>query len=80
MMSTFLQDLRFAIRTLKRRWMVTTLATLSLALAIGGNAAVFSLVDALEGTEATLRNTVGSSITTTQPQATIGPVPISSTA
>ncbi len=45
MMSTFLQDLRFAIRTLRRRWMVTTLATLSLALAIGGNAAVFSLVD-----------------------------------
>jgi len=45
-MSTFLQDLRFAVRTLKRGWLVTTAAIVSLAFAIGGNAAVFSMVDA----------------------------------
>lgn len=45
-MSTLLQDLRFAMRTLQKRWMVTLLAVLSLSLAIGGNAAVFSMVDA----------------------------------
>ena len=45
-MSTLLQDLKFAIRTLRKRWMVTSLAVLSLALAIGGNAAVFGMVDA----------------------------------
>jgi len=45
-MGTLAQDLRFALRTLRRRWMVTGLAVLSLALAIGGNASVFSMVDA----------------------------------
>lgn len=45
-MSILLQDLRFALRTLRARWMVTAMAVLSLALAIGGNATVFSLVDA----------------------------------
>jgi len=45
-MSTFLQDIRFAVRTLKRGWLVSTAAIVSLALAIGGNAAVFSMVDA----------------------------------
>ena len=45
-MSTLWQDLRFAVRTLRKRWMITSLAVLSLALAIGGNAAVFSMVDA----------------------------------
>ena len=45
-MTTFLQDLRFAIRTLRKGWLVTSVAVVSLALAIGGNAAVFSMVDA----------------------------------
>ena len=40
------QDLRFAIRTLRRGWLVTSVAVISLALAIGGNATVFSMVDA----------------------------------
>ena len=42
---TFLQDLRFAARTLRKGILVTLLATLSLALAIGGNATVFSLIN-----------------------------------
>ena len=45
-MSTFLQDIRFAARTLKRGWLVSAAAIASLALAIGGNTAVFSMVDA----------------------------------
>jgi predicted permease len=45
-MSTFIQDLRFAFRTLRKHWLVTAAAVLSLALAIGGNASVFSMVDA----------------------------------
>ncbi len=46
-MVTLVQDFRFAIRTLKRGWLVTAVAVVSLAVAIGGNATVFSLVDAL---------------------------------
>jgi putative ABC transport system permease protein len=45
-MSTLAQDFSFAIRTLRKRWMITLLAVFSLGLAIGGNAAVFSMVDA----------------------------------
>lgn len=45
-MSTVLQDLKFAGRTLRKHWFVTAAAVLSLALAIGGNAAVFAMVDA----------------------------------
>jgi len=45
-MSTLAQDLRFAFRTLGRRWLITALAVLSLGIAIGGNAAVYSLLDA----------------------------------
>ena len=44
-MQTFLQDIRFAARTLRKGILVTLLATLSLALAIGGNTTVFSLVN-----------------------------------
>lgn len=46
-MSAMFQDFRFAVRILKRGWLVTVVATVSLALAIGGNATVFSLVDAM---------------------------------
>jgi predicted permease len=41
------QDLRYAIRSLTRRPLVTTVAVLSLALGIGVNTAIFSLFDRL---------------------------------
>jgi predicted permease len=44
-MSTLLQDLRFALRTLRRSWLVTLLATVSLAAGIAGNTAVFSMIE-----------------------------------
>ncbi len=43
-MDSIMQDLRFAIRTLRKNPSVTLLATGSLALAIAGNTAVYSLV------------------------------------
>ena len=46
-MSTFAQDLRFALRTHRKGWTVSLIAIFSLALAIGGNTTVFSLVHAL---------------------------------
>ena len=46
-MTTFLQDLKFALRSLKKGWLITALAVVSLALAIAGNATVFSLINGL---------------------------------
>jgi putative ABC transport system permease protein len=46
-MTTFWQDLRFALRDLRKGFLVTSLAVLSLALAIAGNTTVFGLVNAL---------------------------------
>lgn len=46
-MHSFLQDLRFAARVLRRNPGFTAAAVLSLALAIGANTALFSLLDAL---------------------------------
>ena len=44
-MKEFGRDLRFALRMLRKTPVVTAVAILSLALGIGGNSAIFSLVD-----------------------------------
>ncbi len=44
-MSEVLRDVRFALRMLRRGWVVTSIAVLSLAVSIGGNTAVFGLIN-----------------------------------
>ena len=47
MLSDIFQDVRFGLRLLRRSPVFTTVAVLSLALGIGGAAAVFSLLNAI---------------------------------
>jgi predicted permease len=46
-MQTLFQDLRFALRTLRKNMMLTVVILVSLAIGIGANSAIFSVVDAL---------------------------------
>jgi len=46
-LNTLLQDLRYALRTLRKNVMMTSVIAVSLAIGIGANSAIFSVVDAL---------------------------------
>ena len=46
-MRDFFQDLRYASRTLSRGWALTLVIVASLAIGIGANSAMFSVVNAL---------------------------------
>src|ERR1044072_3256186 len=46
-MQTFLRDVRYALRTMRRTAGMTLVVIASLAIGIGANSAVFSVVDAL---------------------------------
>ena len=47
LLDNFAQDFRFAVRTLSKTPAFTVIAALSIALGIGANTAIFSLIDAV---------------------------------
>src|SRR5215210_3547393 len=47
LMSSFFQDLRYALRSLRRNAGLSAVIVLSLAIGIGANSAIFSVVNAL---------------------------------
>src|SRR5271154_1615566 len=46
-MQTFLKDVQYALRMLRKNFMLTAVIVASLAIGIGANSAIFSVVDAL---------------------------------
>ncbi|MGB8456167.1 MAG: ABC transporter permease, partial [Candidatus Acidiferrum sp.] len=46
-MQTFLKDLQYALRILRKNFLLTAVIVASLAIGIGANSAIFSVVDAL---------------------------------